>query len=494
MKPLVKEIVYDKLVPALKGWPSKCAGGRLGLVTSIDGRQLICLMLDPKGGRSEIWRTPIEEDFYKSLSLSLPAAHWFERSIWDLFGLRPEGHPRLKHLLLHEQYRGDFNPLRSNSLRPVDSTDGRQYKFLEVKGEGVYEIPVGPIHAGIIEPGHFRFSCFGENILNLEMRLGYLHRGVEKRITEVSWTKSRFIAEAASSDTAVANALAHAIAIESLLGVTVPPLAQALRTLALEIERLAMHIVDVGGMGADIGFLGIASSMGRLRGKALLLGQALTGSRFMRGFILPGGVYCYRADLISEFKRQVKELAFDLKPVLELFMENQVAQERMLMVGHISRTLVEDFGIVGVAARASGVQYDTRQHFEQGLYPRYAPPVMVQPNGDILARTLVRIGEIETSLDVISRILEEIPAGPYAVSLPDKLTSNAIGLGIVEAFRGELIHLLFTNDDGKIRRYAIKDPSSNNWTALSIAIRNNLIADFPLCNKSFSLSYSGNDL
>lgn len=187
-------------------------------------------------------------------------------------------------------------------------------------------------------------------------------------------------------------------------------------------------------------------------------------------------------------------MAFDLKPVLELFMENQVAQERMLMVGHISRTLVEDFGIVGVAARASGVQYDTRQHFEQGLYPRYAPPVMVQPNGDILARTLVRIGEIETSLDVISRILEEIPAGPYAVSLPDKLTSNAIGLGIVEAFRGELIHLLFTNDDGKIRRYAIKDPSSNNWTALSIAIRNNLIADFPLCNKSFSLSYSGNDL
>lgn len=493
MKPEVKAVSQDHLSRAIKDFVD-VAVRRLSFVTSLDGGQLVSLLLDPKANQSEVWLTPIEGDSYKSLTLSLPGCHWFERSIWDLFGLKPEGHPRLKHLLLHEQYESMFNPLRSEALPKVDSQDGRRYNFLEVKGEGVYEIPVGPIHAGVIEPGHFRFSCFGEDILNLEIRLGYLHRGCEKRLTEVPWQKAHFVAEAAASDTAVGNALAHAIAIESIMGTEVPPLAQALRTLALEIERLAMHIIDVGGMAADIGFLGISSSMGRLRGRALALAQALSGNRFMRGFVIPGGVLCFRSEEVASMFKKTQELQAELKPVLELFKDNQVALERMLDIGHISHALVHDFGIVGVAARASGVVYDTRQHFGQGLYPDIAPPIVLEEGGDILSRTLVRIGEIGTSIAVIEKVLASLPSGAHNIALPETLAANSCGLGIVEAFRGELIHLVFTDGEGKIKRYAIKDPSANNWTALSIAIRNNLIADFPLCNKSFSLSYSGNDL
>ncbi len=494
MIPLVKGVSEDNLVASIKDW---LAGGqlrRLAFVTSIDGGQLAVLLLDPLAGAAELWFTPLKGNSYKSLTLSFASCHWFERAIWDMFGLDPIGHPRLKHLLLHESYEANYYPLRANDLLCHATENDRCYEFLEVKGEGVYEIPVGPIHAGIIEPGHFRFSCFGENILNLEIRLGYLHRGIEKQLTEVDWRKARFVAEAAASDTAVANALAHAIAVESICEIDVPPLADALRTIALELERLSMHIIDVGGMAADIGFLGVSSSMSSLRGKSLAIAQALSGNRFMRGFVTPGGVSLYRAEEISGIRPKLKELANELKPVLNLFRENQTAIERMASIGVISKALVEDFGIVGVAARATDVAYDTRQYFRQGLYPEFAPNVTVEASGDILSRTLVRMGEIDTSIKVIDRVLDSLDGNACSVELPKNLRADMVGLGVVEAFRGELIHLICTDSSGKIKRYAIKDPSQNNWTALSIAIRNNLIADFPLCNKSFSLSYGGNDL
>jgi Ni,Fe-hydrogenase III large subunit len=220
----------------------------------------------------------------------------------------------------------------------------------------------------------------------------------------------------------------------------------------------------------------------------------LAGSRFMRGYIVPGGVRKFSAENLIAMQKQIKNLRKEMNALFELLEENQAARERMEKIGVISPSLAKEFGLVGIAARACGIAYDCRQHFKHGLYPELAPPIAVQPGGDILARTRVRIAEIDSSCNIIEKILDGLPTGQHFIALPDKLPANETGLGVVEAFRGELIHLLFTDNQGAIKRYAIKDPSFNNWTAISIAIRNNLIADFPMVNKSLSLSYSGNDL
>ena len=253
---------------------------------------LEALLLDTAAGGGEIIAVPLPPGAgeFPSLTSRLPAAHWAERAAGEMFGLVAHGHPRWKSLLLHEAWPRDFAPLRDTDQALPPDAPPKEYAFLEVKGEGVHEIPVGPIHAGIIEPGHFRFSCLGEVIANLEIRLGYLHRGVERRLQEIPWQRPRFVAEAASSDTAVGNALAHAVAIEQLLEVTVPPRAQALRTMALEIERLASHLGDMGGLSADIGYSAGSALFARLRGQALGLGELLTGTRFQRSYVLPGGV------------------------------------------------------------------------------------------------------------------------------------------------------------------------------------------------------------
>jgi Ni,Fe-hydrogenase III large subunit/Ni,Fe-hydrogenase III component G len=516
MKPFVKEVDIIALANAVKSWIDARQNARFGLLTSIDGKQLVTLLLDTNAGKTEAWISQLNEDSYKTLTSLVPQSHWFERAVYDLFGVVPEQHPRLKHILLHDEYEATFHPLSWREKAHVNNAGlqqqallakelfsaeklmstgaKREYKFLQVRGEGIYELPVGPIHAGIIEPGHFRFNCFGESILNLEIRLGYVHRGIEKRLTEVPWQKARFIAEAAASDTACANALAHAIAIESLFEIKLPSLAKALRTIALEIERLAMHIIDVGGLCGDIGFLIGSAAAGRLRGQALRLAELLSGSRFLKGFIVPGGVRKFSSQHIVVMLERVKTLRKELKPIFEMLAENQTARERFEKIGIISPSLAKEFGLVGITARGSGVNYDCRQHFPHGLYPEKAPSIAVQKAGDILARTRVRIAEIETSFTVIESTLANLPTGDFKVDLPEKLPPNEIGLAIVEAFRGELIHMIFTDEAGAIKRYAVKDPSFNNWTAISIAIRNNLIADFPLCNKSLALSYSGNDL
>lgn len=470
---------------------------RLGLHTSIDGGQLITLLLNPASGQARLLEVDLaaENNQYPSLTVNHPQFHWFERGLYDMFGIVPVGHPRFKHLFLHAEYEDGFFPLRKIALPPgFKPPIGKDFDFLEVKGEGVYELPVGPIHAGIIEPGHFRFSCYGETIVNLEVRLGYLHRGIEKRLAESPISRMHFVAEAVSSDTACANALAHAEAIESVMEITVSERARFLRSIALEIERLAVHIVDVGGMATDIGLLGISATMGRLRGRALGMGDLLSGSRFLRGFIVPGGVRLLGDKFLSQMKTQVAMLRHELKAPIKMFLENQMALERMKEIGVLSNSLANEFGMVGAALRATGTAYDTRQHFPQGAFPEMAPLPACEKGGDIYAREMIRIAEIWSSLDTLDRLLDNLPAGQEKVPVPTTLAKNKTGVGIVEAFRGELIHLIVTDDDGKVARYAVKHPSFNNWAAISIAIRNNLIADFPLCNKSLALSYSGNDL
>lgn len=467
---------------------------RLGLITSIDGSQLITMTLDTKDNRIILWETPVDGATYKSITSFVPQAHWYERSIWDMFGMKPEGHPRLKHNLLHEPYDPSLFPLHIGDA-PKHANGHRNFHPLEVKGTGIYELPVGPIHAGVIEPGHFRFSLMGEIILNLEIHLGYVHRGVKKRLTEVPWRKARFVAEAAASDMPVANALAHAVAIENLFGVEVPTRANALRTVALEIERIAMHIIDLGGLGGDIGFLAISSSMARMRGVALGMGELLSGSRFMRAYVCPGGVVKDPGnEALSEIKQRAIALRKDLKKILQMFLPNQAVCERMQKTGRVSPQLAKDFGFVGIGGRASGSGYDARQHFPHGLYPQMAPPVVTEPDGDVYSRANVRAREIMSSLDVIENVCATVSSGDSLIKLPDMLPASATGAGIVESHRGELIHLIFTGEMGEVKRYAIKDASVNNWTALAIAVRKNVVADFPLCNKSFALSYSGHDL
>ncbi len=466
---------------------------RLGIITSMDGLQIVTLILNTVSGEREVWHTPLQSDKFHSLTSHIPQSHWQERTLWDMFGLIPDGHPRLKHNLLHEAYRESFFPLLPEASEDTSSAY-RTYSPMIVTGSGIYEIPVGPIHAGIIEPGHFRFSCLGEVIYNLEIRLGYVHRGIEKRMTEIPWEKQRFLAESAASDSAVAYALAHAHALEEVCDLQAPAKALYLRSLALEIERVAMHLNDIGGLAGDIGYLAVSSSLSRMRGVSLQLGELLSGSRLIRGFICPGGVLYDPEKNLSRIQKLATELKSQIDPIFNAMLRNQVVIDRLDKIGRVSKRLAEDFGLTGPTARASELPYDARHHFKHGVYPQLKPTPILENGGDALSRTKVRIAEINSSLLLIQTIIDEMPGGSIFEAPPENLPANQSGVSVVEAHRGELIHAAFTDENGNVKRYVIRDPSVNNWTALAIATRGNLLPDFPLCNKSFGLSYGGHDL
>lgn len=492
-----EEITPSGLPQAVAAWLNH-PGRRYGHLTARrchTGHPVLeVLLLDTATGGGVIFSAPLAagDETFPSLTPGLPAAHWAERAVGDMFGLRADGHPCWKSVLLHD----DAWPERITPLSGSVDPSRDPYFFTKVAGEGVHEIPVGPIHAGIIEPGHFRFSCIGEVISNLEIRLGYQHRGVEERLARLPWPRTAYLAESASSDTPIGNALAHAIAVEQLLCITSPPRAQALRTIALEVERIACHAGDLGALAGDIGYSPAASQFPLLRTMCLALGMLLAGTRLQRYYIQPGGVACDLdaerqaafASLLTKIQRRMDEL-------LPLLFSNPPVIERFTGIGCLSPKLAEELGLVGPAARASGIAYDTRQVFAHGTYPTNAPTLARFETGDVLARAQVRAAELRSSCEVLARLIDDLPAGPMQVEgIPSQLAPNAAGIGIVEAWRGELIHWVTTDSAGAIQRYAIKDPSFNNWTGLALAMPSNLVADFPVCNKSFNLSYSGNDL
>ncbi len=479
---------------------------RIGMMSSFTGAEIFFLLLDPCHSSSQILIVDLDGTNYSSFSSEFPQLHWYERSMKDLFDLTPMGHPRLRSNFVDSAFDLELAPLQSRLEFDVEKKDrSRDFRFMKVQGEGIYEVPVGPVHAGIIEPGHFRLSCLGEYIQNLELRFGYLHRGVENTITRMPWKKIRFAVEAGPSDTACANALAHARAIESLIGVEVSDSEKLLRIAALEIERIAMHIFDLGGMAVDLGCAGVASTLSRLRGDGLGIAERLSGSRFLRGFIKPGGTR-YQPGKIPDFKHLrsfIQPLTSEIEFIVDWFLENAQVVERLAGVGKISHNLAHDFGLVGVAARASGIAYDAREAFESAAYSRSQFKMALEENGqngDCLARTKIRFKELINSLSIVEDTfarLEQLDLScqnNLPILLPERLAANKIACGITEAFRGELIHVVKTDNNGAIERYAIKDPSFNNWTAMAICARGNLLADFPVCNKSFALSYSGHDL
>jgi Ni,Fe-hydrogenase III large subunit len=424
-------------------------------------------------------------------ALSFPASR-FEREMRDMLGITPVGHPDPRPLVRHGFWPEDFHPLQAGAVAPALADRGQPFPFTPVQGDGIYEVPVGPVHAGVIEPGHFRFNVLGETILKMRARLYFTHKGTEKLFAGKLPADGVALAERISGDTSVGHALAYCQALEVLADAGVPERAAMGRVVLLELERMYNHISDVGAILADTGFaVGQAHAM-RLRETLLRLNKRLTGHRFLRGAIVPGGLAAPvdAAGLVPELQR----VAADFTEVVNLSLSNTLVADRLEETGHLPVEVARDFGVVGYVARACGIARDVRADYPFAGYATLAFEPVVEPSGDVKARTLVRIREVSASLDLIQRaVAAGGSAAPIRVDL-GPLPPFSMAFGVVEAWRGRLTHGIMVDDTGRLHRVKVVDPSFFNWPALARALEDNIIPDFPLCNKSFNQSYSGNDL
>ena len=412
---------------------------------------------------------------FPSLTPELPEVHLFEREIAEQYGVRPLGHPWLK-------------PVRFPA-----STVGVM-EFFHMEGEELHEVAVGPIHAGVIEPGHFRFQCHGENVFHLEISLGYQHRGIERRLAGGPGKRTIHYMETLAGDTSVGHATAYCGIVEALAGTNAPARAHALRAIALELERLANHVGDLGALANDVGYLPGSSYFGRIRGDFLNTTALLCGSRFGRGMVRPGGVGFDADD--ERVKKALEWIAAayrDLTAAGKLLWSVPSVRARFEGTGWITADLCRQLGLVGVTARACGVERDVRTEFPWGHYQSTPIPISTIPSGDVLARAYVRWLEIQTSARFVQEQIAALPAGPVRVEV-GTLPPEHIAVSLVEGWRGEICHVAVTNEAGRFATYKIVDPSFHNWTGVALALRNQQISDFPLCNKSFNLSYCGHDL
>jgi len=414
---------------------------------------------------------------FESWANEFPQTNYFECELSENYGYAPVNHPWLR-------------PVRKQNVILRD----KPYHFFKLEGEEVHEVAVGPIHAGVIEPGHFRFQCHGELVYNLEINLGYQHRGVEKLFLRANPNQRIILSESIAGDTTIGHTFAHCNAIESLSQTQLSLRAEVIRTIAAEIERIAMHLSGLGGAANDIGFALPASSYGRLRTLAINSLAAICGSRFGRGLFLYGGV---RFDLNDEIKNTVtdnlKIIQNDVHQINEYLFSSVGALSRFEETGIVKKDLAQSVGLVGLAARSSGLEEDVRNQFPYGAY-RYNPISMITlSTGDVFARARLRALEIDETLRFIFDQIETLPQGEIKSEVGN-VAANAGVVSIVEGWRGEIVHIVFTDGNGNLLNYKIKDPSFNNWYGLSLALRETAISDFPLCNKSFDLSYAGHDL
>jgi Ni,Fe-hydrogenase III large subunit/Ni,Fe-hydrogenase III component G len=440
-------------------------------------------------------RVPGERPEFPSLATRSFAASRFEREIHDLYGLVPIEHPDLRRLALHQFWPEGYYPLRRDTVARTDFVDeGQPFPFRRVEGEGVFEITVGPVHAGIIEPGHFRFSVDGETILRLETRLGFVHKGVERLFETLPFPRSWALAERVSGDTTVGHALAYCQALEALAGCRVSARAARLRVVLLELERLWNHVGDVGMIINDTGFAFGHAHCFRLREELLRVNERLTGHRLLRGAIVPGGVAgpVASADLDAA-TRDVQRLVGEFLEIVRVCLDNTMVLERLQGTGRLTQTTARQMQVVGLAARASGIDADARRDAPFAAYGELEVRPAVHAGGDVWARTVVRIDEVREASRLIALATAHMPDGAAATPF-GPLSTATHALGIVEAWRGPVMYWVLTDAAGHLARVKVADPSFRNWPALEYAVLGNIVPDFPLCNKSFNLSYSGADL
>jgi Ni,Fe-hydrogenase III large subunit/Ni,Fe-hydrogenase III component G len=419
--------------------------------------------------------------------VSFPASR-FEREFRDLFGITPVGHPFPRPLVLHQHWPRDWYPMRHDAAPPPPArADAEPFPFVKVEGPAVFEIPVGPVHAGLIEPGHFRFSVVGETILKMKARLWFLHRGMERLFQGQEPADAVALAERISGDSAVAHALAYCLAVEEARQIPVAPDAARLRAMLLELERLYNHVTDIGALCNDVGY-GLAQARAlTLRERLLRLNAGVTGHRLLRGAIGPGRTRVLRLPGTAE----LAAIGRQLEDIIGLAVSSTVVMDRFTGTAVLSGTDAAGVGAVGVVARASGLTLDARlAHPFTGL-PHGLRPAS-SDGGDVLARFTVRAAEARASLRLIAGWAGQVTA--LSATAPPGTRLGGSGLGITEGWRGSTVHRVEISPGGLITRCKITDPSFLNWPALPVALAGTIVPDFPLVNKSFNLSYAGNDL
>jgi len=457
-----------------------------------EGRHTLCCLLAYKAkGQLGVMSTEITGRTFPSLAGTCPQVQIFEREIAEQFGLVPEGHPWFKPVRFHATLNGNPNPWGHEDRAGirVGVTD-----FYRVEGESVHEVAVGPVHAGIIEPGHFRFQCHGEEVFHLEISLGYQHRGIEKALVGGPWPQTLRQMEAVAGDTSIGHGTAYCMAVEALSGTRVSATAEVMRGIALELERLANHTGDLGAIAGDVGYLPTASFCGRIRGDFLNMSAVLCGSRFGRGLLVPGGTLFalelrHREDLIRRLEKALKELDI----AINLLWDRQSVMARLEGTGTVSPETAEELGLVGPAARACGLKRDVREDYPFGIYRMTSIPMVTGHHGDVCARAMIRWHEAHKSIAFILDQLRHMPEGAHRAPV-GQLAPDSLVAAMTEGWRGEICHVAVTDSSGWFKRYKITDSSFHNWQGLAMALRGQQISDFPLCNKSFNLSYCGFDL
>lgn len=427
---------------------------------------------------------------YPSLTSLIPAAVWYEREIKDMFGLIPDGHPDPRPLVLHENFPADFHPLRKNIPATADVHGKRQLNMSTARGEGVFEVPVGPIHAGIIEPGHFRFSQAGESMLQLDAKLFYTHRGLEKAMEGKTPWQALSIVERICGACSIANTWSFCQAIENIAEVKVPRRAEIIRTLLAEIERITNHVGDIGNIPAGVGFNPAISLGARTKEQMMRLQEKLAGNRFLRGVIIPGGVKKdFDNKLNSEIRTTLAVVRQATNDLAAMFAEQANFQNRIRTTGKVRLKTAVDLAMVGVGARASGFAHDSRKDFSFGVYPELDFELVTEKAGDVAARLAVRLRELQQSFKLVAKLLDMLEREnnkELSIAIP-KVSGE--GFGISESARGSNLHYAALID-GKIDRIFVRSASYPNWPALPIAVQGDIISDFPLINKSFELCYA----
>lgn len=444
---------------------------------------LFAVLADDDKGKLLVASTEIGKG-YPSLTLRVPQLHLFERELYEKHGIQPEGHPWLKPVR--------FEKLTGPEIGSMD--------FFRVGGDEVHEVAVGPIHAGVIECGHFRFQCLGETVMHLEISLGYHHRGVESLIAGGPHPRTHALMQTVSGDATIAHTWAYCTVLEALADTPPSPRGQLIRSLALELERLANHTGDMGALAGDVGFLPTQSFCGRLRGDWLNMSAMLCGSRFGRGLVVPGGTaYELSHPLILGLKERVTRTERDTQGAVKLMWDSPSVTSRLTGIGTLPQETAVSLGIVGPAARACGLERDARHNHPLSGLPRPAG-MGLSNRGDVYSRAKVRHEEITASAAYCQRLLtdfldtDEAPTADTELMHTLQPAPNSIAVALIEGWRGEICHTALTGPDGRFSAYAVTDPSFHNWMGLAVALREQRISDFPICNKSFNLSYCGHDL